>query len=96
MAPSPHRPLKRRGFKEFLGGVPVHKNVEMEEMIRMCTVNVGTMVGRSREVVEMLARSVDVYCVLVGTRVLDVGRLGVERKSINSGGRERKTEQVLE
>jgi exonuclease III len=30
----------------------------------MCTVNVGTMVRRSREVVEMLARrSVDVCCV---------------------------------
>jgi exonuclease III len=30
----------------------------------MCTVNVGTLVGRSREVVEMLPRrSVDVCCV---------------------------------
>jgi exonuclease III len=42
----------------------VEQNKNENKKIRMATVNVGTMVGRSREVVEMLARRrVDICCV---------------------------------
>ena len=35
-----------------------------KDIVRVCTINVGTMKGRSREVVEMMARRrVDICCV---------------------------------
>ena len=54
---------------------------------KVCTVNVGTMVGESREVVEMLARrNMDICCVQE-TRYRGAGSktIGCGKETISSG-----------
>ena len=70
----PGSPLVGRGWEESPGFVALHTVVEIVEGclaqsfgdyrgLKMCTVNVGSLKGRSREVVEMLSRrGVDICC----------------------------------
>ena len=59
MAPSPRRPFDGQGVRRISGLID-----RKEKELRLATVNVGSMRGRSREVVEMLARRrVDICCV---------------------------------
>ena len=63
MAPSPWQPLNGQGELRIpRPSVRAHKS-EKGGVMKVCTVNVGSLVGRSREVVGMLARrGVDVCC----------------------------------
>ena len=64
MAPSPWQPLSGRGVLRIpsrFAGADVSGD---GGAVKVCTVNVGSLIGRSREVVEMLARSgVEVCCI---------------------------------
>ena len=63
MAPSPRRPLIGGGMLRITGCSARAHESGGEGEVRVCTVNVGTLVRRSREVVEMLARRrVDICC----------------------------------
>ena len=56
LSPRRRRVLRISGLKE--------QRVHQDGVLRVCTVNVGTLIGKSREVVEMLARRrMDVCCV---------------------------------
>ena len=64
MALSPEQPFNGQRMQRIppwnAGAYPRR---EMEESVSVCTVNVGTLVGKSREVVEMLTRRrVDIRC----------------------------------
>jgi hypothetical protein len=64
MAPSPQQPLNRRGVRRISGLNDRAPEDREGGEFRVCTANIGTMIGRSREVVEMLARrKVDVCSV---------------------------------
>ena len=61
---SPGQPLGGQGVPRISrrnAGADVRR--EEDEIVRVCTVNIGTMVGKRREVVELLARRrVDIWC----------------------------------
>ena len=63
-APSPWQPLSGRGVLRI-----TRWNVRADEervggVVKVCTVNVGTLRGRGRELVDMLARrSIDICCI---------------------------------
>jgi len=57
MALSPEQPLNGQrvlGISRWSAGADRRR--EKEERVSVCTVNVGTLIGKRREVVEMLAR----------------------------------------
>ena len=54
LALSPRQPLNRRRVRRISGFGQTKSN--RDRVLRVATVNIGTMAGRSREVVEMLAR----------------------------------------
>ena len=64
MAPSTWQPLNGQGVRRISSC-----NVRADEsreggVLKVCTVNVGTMVGRGREIVDMLSRrNIDICCV---------------------------------
>ena len=62
MAPSPRQPLNGRGVQRITGvECPAHASGD-GGVVRVCSVNVGTMKGRSREIVNMLARRKIMVC----------------------------------
>ena len=66
MARSTGQPLNgQRVLRISSGWSAGTENVrKKDEVIRVCTVNIGTLIGRRREVVEMLARRrVDICCI---------------------------------
>ena len=64
MAPSPWQPLNGQGVRR-ISSLNVRADESREGgVLKVCTVNVGTMVGRGREMVDMLARrNIDICCV---------------------------------
>jgi exonuclease III len=62
MTPNPQRPLNRQEMQGISSWSTGAQECRDGGDIRMCTVNVGTMVKRSREVVEMLARRSVYFC----------------------------------
>ncbi len=75
MAPSPQQPLSGQGVRRIPGlyqvqitnglvqGVRRPQVEGFERRLRLCSINIGTMRGRGREVVEMLGRrKIDICC----------------------------------
>ena len=65
MAISPGQPLNGQRVRRIPRWGAGTENVRRkDEVIRVCTVNIGTLLGKRREVVEMLARRrVDICCI---------------------------------
>ena len=65
MALSPGQPLDGQRVRRIPRWSAGTENVRRkDEIVRVCTVNIGTLVGKRREVVEMLARRrVDICCI---------------------------------
>ena len=71
--------------------------VVQKGIVRICTINVGTMKGRSREVVEICWREEEwtsAVCKKRNTKERDVRFLGKERKDTSFYGWERRTREV--
>ena len=63
-APSPWQPLSGRGVLRIPRLSARADEVRVGGAVKVCTVNVGTLRGRSRELVDMLARrNIDICCI---------------------------------
>ena len=74
MASSPRQPLNRREVRRIPGSNSPHTN---EQLVKIGTANVGTLVGRSREVVEMLERRRLDVCCIQEVRYRGVGTMSI-------------------